>query len=131
MTYVLLIYHGASLTTPLPPDEQKRVYAEWDALNKTPGFTGGLPLGLPENATTVRVQDGKTLTHRRPVRRDQGGDRRLRHPRGRRPGCGHRGGHADPTGPPGRRHRDPPQRDVLVTTSNRSSATSGAVCWPR
>jgi hypothetical protein len=62
MKYVLLIYHGASLTTPLPPDEQKRVYAEWDALNKTPGFTGGLPLGLPENATTVRVQDGKTLT---------------------------------------------------------------------
>jgi hypothetical protein len=62
MRYVLLIYHGTSLTTPFSADEQKRIYAEWDALNKTPGFTGGLPLSLPENATTVRVQDGKTLT---------------------------------------------------------------------
>jgi hypothetical protein len=62
MQYVLLIYHGTSLTTPRPEDEQKRIYAEWDAVNKTPGFTGGVPMGLPENATTVRVQDGKTLT---------------------------------------------------------------------
>jgi hypothetical protein len=62
MQYVLLIYHGDSLTTPLSEDEQKRVYAEWAEVNKTPGLTGGLPLGLPENATTVRVQDGKTLT---------------------------------------------------------------------
>jgi hypothetical protein len=62
MQYVLLIYHGTSLTTPLPEDEQKRVYAEWAEINKMPGFTGGVPLGLPENATTVRVQNGKTLT---------------------------------------------------------------------
>jgi hypothetical protein len=62
MQYVLLIYHGTSLTTPLPEDEQKRIYAEWAEVNKTPGLTGGLPMGLPENATTVRVQDGKTLT---------------------------------------------------------------------
>src|ERR687888_884001 len=54
--------------------------------------------------------------HRRPVRRDQGRDRRLRRPGGRRPGCGDRGGLADPSGPPGWRHRDPPQRTVLVTT---------------
>jgi hypothetical protein len=62
MRYVLLIYHGTSLTTPRPEDERKRIYAEWAAVNKTPEFTGGVPLGLPENATTVRVQDGKTLT---------------------------------------------------------------------
>lgn len=62
MQYVLLIHHGTSLTTPLPEDEQKRVYAEWAEVNKTPGLTGGVPLGRPENATTVRVQDGKTLT---------------------------------------------------------------------
>jgi hypothetical protein len=61
MQYVLLIYHGTSLDT-VPKDENKQIYAEWAAVNKTPGFTGGLPLGLPENATTVRVQDGKTLT---------------------------------------------------------------------
>lgn len=62
MQYVLLIYHGASLEAPLTGDDRKRVYAEWDAVNKTPGLTGGVPMGLPENATTVRVQDGKTLT---------------------------------------------------------------------
>jgi hypothetical protein len=62
MQYVLLIYHGTSLTTPLPEDEQNRIYTEWAQVNKTPGLTGGVPLGLPENATTVRVQDGKTLT---------------------------------------------------------------------
>ena len=68
MKYVMLIYHGS---TPLPgsdasaalsEDERKQIYAEWGALNQTAGVTGGLPLGLPENATTVRVQDGKTLT---------------------------------------------------------------------
>ena len=26
MQYVLLIYHGTSLTTPRPEDEQKRIY---------------------------------------------------------------------------------------------------------
>jgi hypothetical protein len=66
--YVMLIHQG---TTPLPgspeweqlsEDEQKQIYADYQALNETPGFTPGLPLGLPENATTVRVQDGKTLT---------------------------------------------------------------------
>jgi hypothetical protein len=62
MQYVLLIYYGSSRTTPQPKDEQKRIGAEWAAVNKTPGFTGGLPLTPPENATTVRVQDGKTLT---------------------------------------------------------------------
>jgi hypothetical protein len=72
MQYVLLIYQGTTPipSTPewaaLPEDEQKRIYAEsaaqYGAINNTPGVTPGLPLGLPENATTVRVQDGKTLT---------------------------------------------------------------------
>ncbi|MGH9246388.1 MAG: YciI family protein [Acidimicrobiales bacterium] len=68
MQYVLLIYQG---TTPLPgseawetlsDDEHKAIYADYGAINQTPGVTPGLPLGLPENATTVRVQDGKALT---------------------------------------------------------------------
>jgi hypothetical protein len=68
MKYVMLIYQGS---TPLPgtdawatlsEDEQKQVYADYGALNSTPGVEPGLPLGLPEHATTVRVQDGKTLT---------------------------------------------------------------------
>jgi hypothetical protein len=62
MQYVLLIYHGTSLTEQRSNEELKRIYAEWDAVNKTPGLTGGIPMGLAENATTVRVQDGKTLT---------------------------------------------------------------------
>src|SRR4029450_3606073 len=62
MQYVLLIYHGTSLTTQRPEEEQKRIYAEWADVNKTPGLTGAPPRGLPENAPTVRVQAGKTLT---------------------------------------------------------------------
>jgi hypothetical protein len=68
MQYVMLIYQG---TTPLPnseewaalsEEEQKQIYADYGALNKTPGVTPSLPMGSPENATTVRVQDGKTLS---------------------------------------------------------------------
>ena len=68
MQYLMLIYQG---TTPLPgsdawaalpEEEQKAIYADYGALNATAGVTPGLPLGLPENATTVRVEDGKALT---------------------------------------------------------------------
>jgi hypothetical protein len=67
MKYVMLIYQG---TTPLPQsegwaalseDDQKQIYADYGAINKMPGVTPGAPMGLPANATTVRVQDGKTL----------------------------------------------------------------------
>ena len=46
----------------LSEDERKAVYADYQAINQTPGVTPGLGLGAPETATTVRVQDGKTLT---------------------------------------------------------------------
>jgi len=68
MKYMLLIYQG---TTPLPgtdewerlsQEEQGAVYAAYKALNETPGFTSGEQMGGPETATTVRVQDAKTLT---------------------------------------------------------------------
>ena len=68
MKYVMLIHHG---TSPLPDtpergrlseEEKQQAYADWGALNNTPGVTPGLPMGLPENATTVRVEDGKVLT---------------------------------------------------------------------
>ena len=62
MQYVLLIYHGTSLSTPRSEEEQKRIYAEWGEVNKIFGFIGGFLMGLSENATTVRVEDGKTLT---------------------------------------------------------------------
>ena len=68
MKYMLLIHQG---TTPLPgteewnrlsPEEQAQVYADYQAINETPGFTPGVQLDSPETATTVRVQDGRTLT---------------------------------------------------------------------
>ena len=43
-------------------EEQKQIYADYGALNTAPGVTPGLPMGLPENATTVRVEGGNTLT---------------------------------------------------------------------
>ncbi|MGP3921434.1 YciI family protein [Nonomuraea sp. 10N515B] len=60
----MLIYQGTSSEEwdVLSEEEQKQVYADYGAINKTPGVTPGLPMGLPENATTVRVEGGKTLT---------------------------------------------------------------------
>jgi hypothetical protein len=69
MKYVLLIHQGDSPTPRSPEawatlseDEQKAVAADYQAINETPGVTPGLGLDAPETATTVRVQDGKTLT---------------------------------------------------------------------
>jgi hypothetical protein len=69
MKYMLLINQGTSPTPRSPDewatlseDEQKAVYADYQAINETPGVTPGLGLDVPETATTVRVQDGKTLT---------------------------------------------------------------------
>jgi hypothetical protein len=45
----------------LTEDEQKAVYADYAALNKTEGVSPGLPLGLPEDARTVRVDNGTTI----------------------------------------------------------------------
>ena len=69
MKYMLLIHQGDT-PTPRDPeawgrlseDEQKAVYADYQALNQTPDVTPGLGLDAPETATTVRVEDGKTLT---------------------------------------------------------------------
>jgi hypothetical protein len=58
MNYVLLIYQGSTPVPTLPEAwatlseaEQKTIYADYAAVNKTPGVTPGLPLGLPEGAT--------------------------------------------------------------------------------
>jgi hypothetical protein len=69
MKYMLLIHQGDAPTPRSPEawatlseDEQKAVYADYQAINQTPGVTSGLQLDEPETATTVRVKDGKTLT---------------------------------------------------------------------
>lgn len=64
MKYVMLIYQGDALSrqAALPEDERQQVAADYQGLNQTPGVTPGLPMALPESATTVRVEGGKTLT---------------------------------------------------------------------
>jgi hypothetical protein len=66
MEFVLLIYHGTPSGRPvsesISEEEQKGAYAEYSALNKMENMTPGPPLGLPENATTVRVENGSIIT---------------------------------------------------------------------
>jgi hypothetical protein len=67
--YMLLIHQGDT-PTPRDPDawarlsedEQKAVYGAYQAINQNPGVSPGFELAAPETATTVRVEDGKTLT---------------------------------------------------------------------
>ena len=68
MKYMLLIHQG---DTPLPgtpewdglSDEEKQgVYRDYGEINGTPGVTPGVQMAGPDNATTVRVEDGQTLT---------------------------------------------------------------------
>ena len=68
MKYMLLIHQGDTpgLGSPewerLSEDEQKAVYADYQAINQTPGVTTGQWMEAPEMATTVRVESGETLT---------------------------------------------------------------------
>jgi hypothetical protein len=60
MKYVLLIYHGSQFESLAPSEaEEKALYADYADVNKTEGVTPGLPLGLPDAAKTVQVQNGK------------------------------------------------------------------------
>jgi hypothetical protein len=69
MKYMLLIHQG---TTPTPRDpeawgqlsegEQQAVFAGYQQLNQTAGVTPGEQMGDPDTATTVRVENGETLT---------------------------------------------------------------------
>jgi hypothetical protein len=66
--FVLMIYQG---TTPLPgsdawdalaEEERKAIYADYAAINQTPGVAPGPPLGLPADARTVRSTGGSVET---------------------------------------------------------------------
>jgi hypothetical protein len=76
MKYLLMIHQGdtprpsfngsgnpaaAEAWERLPDEEKQRVYADYQAVNQTPGVTPGHGLQEPDTATTVRVQDGRTL----------------------------------------------------------------------
>ena len=68
MKYMLLIQQG---DTPVPgspewealsEDEQKAVAADYQGVNQTEGVTPGVWRESPETSTTVRVDNGETLT---------------------------------------------------------------------
>jgi hypothetical protein len=66
----MMLIHQGDTPTPRSPEawatlseeEQQQVFADYQAINQTPGVTPGLQLDDPATSTTVRVQDGKTLT---------------------------------------------------------------------
>jgi hypothetical protein len=69
MKYMLLIHQGTTPTprqpdewAKLPEEEQKAVFADYQSLTETAGVTPGLQLDEPDTATTVRVENGETLT---------------------------------------------------------------------
>jgi hypothetical protein len=68
MKYLLLIQYGEA---PLPgsaewealsADEQKAIATDYQAISQTEGVTPGVWMEPPETATTVRVENGETLT---------------------------------------------------------------------
>lgn len=69
MKYILLIQQGSTPTPrdqdawgKLTPEEQNEVYAAYKAINETPGVTPGVGMQSPDTATTVRVENGTTIT---------------------------------------------------------------------
>jgi hypothetical protein len=68
MQFVLMIYQGSTPLpgTPewdtLPAEEQKAAYADYAELNRAANVSSGPALGLPQDATSVRVEDGSAVT---------------------------------------------------------------------
>jgi len=62
--YILLIHQGDALQrqAELSADEQQAIGGEYWAINETPGVTPGQWMQPPDTATTVRVENGATLT---------------------------------------------------------------------
>ena len=62
MKYAMLIHEKPGYLEALAEDEQKAVFAEYMALSEDSRAQGGAQLQPIATATTVRVQDGQTLT---------------------------------------------------------------------
>ena len=62
MKYILLIYSQEAAWAALPEAERQIVLAEYRAISELPAVIGGEQLQPGETATTVRVDDGRTLT---------------------------------------------------------------------
>ena len=122
MKYMLLIHQGDTPTprdpeawAKLSEDEQKAGLRRLQGDQPDPGrHARASSCDEPETATTVRVQDGKTLTTDGPfveIKEAIGGYLLLR---GRRPRRRDRAGRADPGGAHGRRDRGAPDRGVVA-----------------
>ena len=61
MKYVLLIHSNENGWSELSEDEQQAIYGEYVAVSEADGVYGGAQLQPVSTATTVRVQDGRTL----------------------------------------------------------------------
>jgi hypothetical protein len=64
MQYMLLIYSDDSMNQfeKLPEAEQKAILGEYYAISENPAVSGGGQLQPSDTATTIRVEDGRTLT---------------------------------------------------------------------
>jgi hypothetical protein len=62
MKYALLIYTRPGSFEELDESEQRAVYEEYMAITEAPGVVGDQQLQPVETATTVRVEDGETVT---------------------------------------------------------------------
>ena len=69
MKYMLLVHHGDAATpndeeawAKVPEEERQAITDTWQEISQTPGVTPGMRITAPGAATTVRVDDGKTLT---------------------------------------------------------------------
>ena len=64
MKYMLLIYSGVAMSEweKLSEEEQNSMTGEYFAISEDPSVSGGEQLQPAATATTVRVQDGRTLT---------------------------------------------------------------------
>ena len=64
MKYMLLINTGNDMSAweRLSEDQQKAITAEYYAISDAPGVVGGAQLQPADTATTVRVENGQTLT---------------------------------------------------------------------
>ncbi len=68
MKYMLIINQGSTPTPQseewgrLTDEERRQIAEDYKAVSSTPGVTPGEWLSPPETATTVRVDDGTTLT---------------------------------------------------------------------
>jgi hypothetical protein len=74
MKYVLFIYQPKNFNPKsLSENEYKEVAAQYAALNDVPKLRAGLACGFPQEAKTVRVRDGETVTTPGPYVEQLGG----------------------------------------------------------